>query len=102
KLLVETGFVGAFLILSAVISEVVRRFRIGAKFRDLVPGAVPGIDIVETRRVNALAFATIVMTMVIWIYEQLYINLGSVTSVVFFLMMVAPTYVTTQGNTIRQ
>lgn len=102
KLLVETGFIGAFLILSAVISEVVRRFRIGARFRDLVPGAVPGIDIVETRRINALAFATIVMTMVIWIYEQLYINLGSVTSVVFFLMMVAPAYVTTQGNTIRQ
>ena len=85
-----------------MISEVVRRFRIVARFRDLVPGAFPGIDVVETKRVNALAFATIVMTMVIWVYEQLYINLGSVISVVFFLMMVAPTYVTTQGNTIRE
>jgi O-Antigen ligase len=102
KILVETGLVGAFFIFSAVGSEAVRRFRIAARLRELVPGALPGIDAVESRRINAIAFATVIMTLVIWVYEQLYINLGSVISVVFFLMLVAPTYITTQGSTVRQ
>lgn len=102
KLFVETGFVGGFLVVAAVVVEAMRRFRIGRRFSELSPSAAPGIDIAETTRINAIAFATIVMTMTIWVYEQLYINLGSVISVVFFLMMVAPAYVTTQGKTIRR
>ena len=42
------------------------------------------------------------MTLVIWIYEQLYINLGSVVCVAFFLMMAAPAYITTQGVAVRR
>jgi O-antigen ligase len=102
KILVETGFVGAIFVLAAVLVELARRFRLGIAFRDLSPAAAPGIDVVETARINAVACGTLAMTMVIWVYEQLYINLGSVASLVFFLMMAAPAYITTQGTSLRR
>lgn len=102
KILVETGFVGGFLILSTVIIEMLRRFRLTMRFRDLDPAAAPGIDVAETMRINAVAFATLIMTLVVWVYEQQYINLGSGLSLVFWLMMAAPAYITTQGQPIRQ
>ncbi|HEY3394448.1 MAG TPA: O-antigen ligase family protein [Lacipirellulaceae bacterium] len=102
KILVETGFVGAFLILSAVIVEAIRRLRLALRFRQLPPHAAPGIDVVETTRINAIVCATLVLIMTIWTYEQLYFNLGAVVSVAFFLMMAAPTYITTDGVTLRR
>jgi hypothetical protein len=102
KILVETGIVGGFLVISAVVVEFVRRLRLAMQFRDLRPGTVRGIDVVETARVNTLACATIALSLTMWVYEQLYINLGSVISVVFFLMLMAPAYITTQGTGLRR
>ncbi len=98
----DGGFIGGFLVLSAIIIELMCRFRLSVQFRSLPPIRAPGIDVVETTRVNAVAFATLAMTLVIWIYEQLYINLGSVASLTFFLMMAAPAYITTQGIGLRR
>ena len=98
KLLVETGIVGTFLAVSAILIEGVRRFRVIAQIRDLPQNAVPGIDIAESVRINSVACATLAMTLTFWVYEQLYINLGSTESVVFLLMMVAPLYITSQGQ----
>ena len=67
KILIETGFVGAILVIAAVIVEMVRRFRLGISFRDLPPAAAPGIDVVETARINAVVCGTLAMTLVIWV-----------------------------------
>jgi O-antigen ligase len=102
KILAETGIVGFTLIVSAMVVEAIRRFRLALKFRGLSPQAAPGIDVVETTRVNALVCATLTMTMTLWIYEQLYLNLGSVASLVLFIMLNAPAYITTHGVTLRR
>ena len=102
KILVETGLVGGILVISAVVIEAVRRLRIALQFRSMLPQAAPGIDVVETTRVNTVVCATIALTMTMWVYEQLYINLGSVISIVFFLMMAAPAYITTRGVGLRR
>ena len=102
KLLIETGLVGTILVLSAVVIEGVRRLRLAERFRDIPPAFAPGIDIASTTQVNAIACATIAMTLTLWVYEQLYINLGSVISLVFFLMLAAPAYITTQGVPLRR
>ena len=101
KILVETGFVGAFFVIGAVVIEAIRRFRLALRFRNLSQQAAPTIDIANTTRINAVACGTIVMMLAFWVYEQLYINIGSAISIVFFLMMVAPTYITKQGETVR-
>lgn len=102
KLLVETGLVGTILVVGAVLIEGCRRLLLAVRFRDISQQSTPGIDVASTYRINAVACATIAMTLVIWVYEQLYINLGSVVSVVFFMMIVAPAYITTQGVTLRR
>ena len=101
KILVETGFVGAFLVISAVMIECFRRFRLAIRFRDMPPQAAPTIDVAETTRINAVACGTLAMMLAFWVYEQTYINIGNAIAVVFFLMMVSPAYVTRQGTTIR-
>lgn len=98
KILVETGFVGAFLILGSVLIETVRRFRIVQRFRTISPGTHPYVDVVETTQLNAAAFATLCTTLALWAIEPLYINLGAVTSLFFWLIMVAPTYITFQDK----
>jgi O-antigen ligase len=98
KLFVETGFVGGMLMLGAVLVETVRRYRLASRFRDLPDSAAPGINVVETMRLNAVVFSTLIMVLAVWVYEQLYINLGSIVSLVFWLMMAAPTYIDVQGN----
>jgi O-antigen ligase len=102
KILIETGFVGTIIMLTAMLVELARRVRLGITFRKLSPAAAPGIDVEATARINAVAAGAIAMTMVVWVYEQLYINLGSTASLVFFLMMAAPAYITTQGVTLRR
>lgn len=102
KVLVETGFVGAFLIVGAVVIEAGRRFFVVQRIRDLPPTALPNINLPDTIRLNAMAFATMCMTLTLWLYEPLYVNLGSVTSLLFWLMIVSPTYVTAQGLPLRK
>ncbi len=93
KILVETGFVGGFLVIGAVLVEAARRLRLVLQLQSMPQNAIPGIDTAESMRINALVFATLMMTLTLWIYEQVYINLGSIVSVVLFLMLVAPAYV---------
>ncbi len=101
KILVETGFVGAFLVIGATLTEAVRRFRFAIRFRNMPEQAAPTVDIPNTTRINAVACGTIFMMLAFWVYEQTYINIGNAIAIVFFLMMVAPTYITKQGETVR-
>ena len=93
QIFVEAGLVGGLLIVAAVCAETFRRMRLAQRFRILSPAEAPGLDPVETSHINAVACATMCVTLMLWIYEPLYINLGSVISVVFFLMWMAPSYI---------
>ena len=102
RLFVETGFVGGFLILGAIFIEMKRRFFLVQRIRDLPALALPEIDILETTRINSIAFAMYCMSLTLWVYEPVYINLGAVSSLLFWVMMVAPTYITKQGVPIQR
>jgi O-antigen ligase len=101
KLLAEMGLVGFIPVVGSVVIEAVRRFRLATRFRDMPQAAMPMIDIKESFRVNSIACATIVLMLAFWVFEQLYINLGSVISIVFFMMLVAPPYVVRKGANTR-
>jgi O-antigen ligase len=101
QILVESGCVGAFLVLAAVGSEAVRRMRLAQRFRNLQPRDMPGIDVVTTAQLNMVACATICTVLTYWIYEPLYMNLGSTISIVFFLMLTAPSYIGAQTVPMR-
>jgi O-antigen ligase len=102
KIFVESGFVGGFCIIGAVVVEAFRRFFVSLRLRKLRPQDRPYIDLESSLRLNVLACATMFMTLTMWVYDQYYINLGSPVSVVLFLMLMAPTYVTTQGALLRR
>lgn len=102
KILVETGFVGGFLVVGAVVAEALRRFRMVLQLRQTPQNAIPGVDVAESIRVNSVALGTLCMTLVLWIYEQLYINLGSVVSIALFLMIMIPAYVPIQTKKLKR
>jgi O-antigen ligase len=102
RLFLDAGLVGGILMILAVVFEGLRRLRLAMQFTTLTPLAAPGIDLAESARINAVACATLAMTLVFWIYEQQYVNIGAVISLVFFLMMAAPAYITTQGVAMRR
>jgi O-antigen ligase len=102
KVFVEAGMIGGFLIIGAMVVETIRRLRISLQLRKLQPGDMPGINLAESFRINSIACATMFLTFTIWVYDQYYINLGSPISVIFFLMLMAPTYVTDQDALIRR
>ena len=102
KIVLEGGFVGAFLLIAASITELVRRLKLSMRLRIMRPGDMPGVDVAQSYQINTLACASMCSLMTLWIYDQYYINLGSPISIVFFLMIVAPTFITSQGITLRQ
>ena len=102
KLLVETGIIGTFLAVTAIVVECLRRFRLAVELRGLTPRDLPNIDLAESVRLNAVACGTMAMTLTYWIYEQLYLNLGSVVSVALFLMITAPAYVPLMPKTSKR
>jgi O-antigen ligase len=102
KIVLEAGFVGAFFLLGAAITELVRRLKLSMRLRLVHPSQMPGFDVAESYHINSLACASMCSLMTLWIYDQYYINLGSPISIVFFLMILAPTYITTQGIGIRK
>jgi O-antigen ligase len=102
KIFLEAGLIGGFLIIGAVAIEAIRRVRVALRLRALGPNDLPGINIAESLRLNSIACGTIFLTLTMWIYDQYYINLGSPISVILFLMLMAPTYVTNQGITLRR
>jgi O-antigen ligase len=101
KILLEAGIIGAFLIVGAVVIEAYRRMRIVLRLRVLQPHDMPGINIADSLRLNVITCSTMCLVLTMWVYDQYYINLGSPVSVMFFLMLMAPTYVSNQGNTLR-
>jgi O-antigen ligase len=101
KIFLEAGIIGAFLILAAVVIEAYRRMRIALHLRSLRPQDLPDINIAESLRLNVMVCATMCLVLTMWVYDQYYINLGSPISVMFFLMLMAPVYVTKEGRTLR-
>ena len=101
KVFVEGGVVGGSLIALTVAVETIRRLRVALRLRNMKPGEMPGIDLATSLHLNIVACATLCMISVLWVYEQLYINLGSAVSLVFFMVLLAPTYITTRGVTLR-
>jgi O-antigen ligase len=101
KIFLEAGIIGAFIIIGAVLVETYRRLRLALQLRSLRPQDLPNIDLAESFRLNAIACATMCLVLTMWVYDQYYINLGSPISVMFFLLLMSPTYVTNQGKTLR-
>jgi O-antigen ligase len=101
KIFLESGIIGAFLILGAVVIEAYRRFRLALSLRSLRPQDLPGINIPESMRINVITCATMCLVLTMWVYDQYYINLGSPISVVFFLMLMSPTYIANDGRSLR-
>jgi O-antigen ligase len=102
KVFLEAGFVGGFFMVGALVVEAFRRCRASLWLRKLNPQSVPNINLTETLRLNVLVCATMCMTLTMWVYDQYYINLGSPVSVVLFLMLTAPNYITNQGALLRR
>lgn len=101
KVFVEGGVVGGTLIALTIAVESIRRLRVVLRLRKVKLGQMPGIDLANSLHLNIVACATLCMISVLWIYEQIYINLGSAVSLVFFIVLTAPTYITTRGVTLR-
>jgi O-antigen ligase len=101
KIFLEAGIIGGFLIIGAVIIEAYRRMRLAFYLRSLRPQNLPDINIAESLRLNVIACATMCLILTIWVYDQYYINLGSPISVMFFLLLMSPVYVTKEGKTLR-
>ena len=101
KIFLEAGMVGAFLIIGAVAIEAYRRMRLALQLRPLRPQDLPNINIADSLRLNIIACATMCLVLTMWVYDQYYINLGSPISVMFFLILLSPVYVTNQGKTLR-
>jgi len=101
KIFLEAGIVGAFLIIGAVVIEAYRRMRLAFQLRSRQPQDLPDINIAESLRINVIACATMCLILTMWVYDQYYINLGSPISVIFFLMLMSPVYVTKEGRTLR-
>lgn len=102
KIFVEGGIVGGLLIAGAIAAEVLRRLRAVIALRSTRPTDFQGIDIARSLHLNIVACATFIMLSTMWVYDQYYINLGSPVSLVFFLYLMAPTFVTDQGVGLRR
>jgi hypothetical protein len=98
----EAGFVGAFFIVGGAVVELIRRLRLSMRLRTMAPQSIPGIDVSDSFRVNAVCCSSLCALLTLWIYDQYYINLGSPISIAFFLMVVAPTFITSQGVPLRK
>jgi O-antigen ligase len=97
KIFAESGIFGGILMISTVALVIIRRFFLAWNIRTLAPAQAPGMDLPETVHINALTCASFCMLATMWVYDQYYINLGSPVSLLFFLMLAAPVYITSQG-----
>jgi O-antigen ligase len=92
-LLIETGLIGTLLAVAIVVFEALRRVKRAGQLRNASAAAITGIDRQESLRLNTVACATMATMLTYWVYEPLYLNLGTVMSVCFFLMLAAPEFV---------
>ncbi len=100
KIFAECGIFGGILIIAIVGLVIVQHF-LAWKQRTMKPGSLPGIDLTETLHINILTCASFSMLATMWVYDQYYINLGLPVSCLFFLMLAAPIYITTQGVAVQ-
>jgi len=99
-LLIEAGIFGTLLAVAAIILESIRRINRARQLRSAPAAAWMGVDIEESLRLNTIVCCTMFTMLTYWIYEPVYLNLGTVMSVVFFLMLAAPEFVPRRGGTI--
>jgi O-antigen ligase len=78
-LLVETGLFGTLLAVAALVAEAIESFRI-----------------------NTVACATMFTMLTLWVYEPLYLNLGTAISLTFFLVFGAPELVAARRGPVRR
>jgi O-antigen ligase len=93
RLLIDTGAIGTLLAVAAIVIEALRRIRRAGQLRNASTMAWPGIDLEESLRLNTVVCATMFTMLTYWVYEPLYLNLGTVMSLVFFLMFGAPEFI---------
>ena len=101
-LLIETGALGTLLAAATLFIEAIRRMNLARLFRGVARATLPGVDLEESLRLNTVACATMVTMLTYWVYEPLYLNLGTVMSVVFFLMFAAPDFVENRQESTAQ
>jgi O-antigen ligase len=93
NLLLETGVVGTLLILGTMFTAIIQRtlliFRIQKSIGSVNLRTSPWADTIQ---LNVIAVGVFSLSLVIWVYEPVYINLGSVLSLLLFMMLVAPMY----------
>jgi O-antigen ligase len=92
-LLIETGVFGTLLALAAITIEAVRRVNRARQLRNASRFPGSAVDVEESLRLNTVVCCTMVTMLTYWVYEPLYLNLGTVMSVIFFLMLAAPEFV---------
>ncbi len=93
RMLIEMGFVGTMLAVSAVGLEILRRRRFCNDLRGRLASGLPGVDVAESIRLNAIVAGVMCAMLTLWVYEPIYLNLGTVMSLLFFLSLGAPTAV---------
>jgi hypothetical protein len=101
-LLVETGIFGTLLAVAAVVTEAIRRMNCAKQLRNVAKVTWPGVNREESFRLNVVACATMFTMLTLWIYEPLYLNLGTVMSLTFFLMFGAPEFVSSPRIAVRR
>lgn len=92
-LLIEAGIFGTLLAVAAIIFEAIRRINRARQLRSAPAAAGMRIDVEESLRLNAIVCCTMLTMLTYWVYEPVYLNLGTVMSVIFFLMLAAPEFV---------
>jgi O-antigen ligase len=100
-LLIETGAFGTFLAMAAVVAEAIRRIKLARQLRGAPPAGWQTIDREQSLRLNTVACGMMAVMLTYWVYEPVYLNLGTVISVVFFLMFAAPDFVAKRPASMR-
>ena len=92
-LLLETGAVGTVLVLGTLFTEIVQRiFLIFRVQRSIGPVNWWSSPWTDTLQLNSIVVGVLMLTLIIWVYEPIYMNLGSPLSLLLFLMLTAPKY----------
>jgi O-antigen ligase len=99
-MLIEAGIFGTLLAVAAIIFEAIRRINRARTLRSAPAAAWTGVDVEESLRLNTIVCCTMFTMLTYWIYEPVYLNLGTVMSVVFFLMLAAPEFVPSRAGAI--
>jgi O-antigen ligase len=93
NLLLETGVVGASLVVSAMLVATFQRIRAALRLLPLVQQSEANRELFfDALQLNSIAGAVLFTMLFYWFVEPFYINLGNTMTVVHFLMLTAPMY----------